>query len=46
MRYDKKHATETPNNNKFLLNSNGHGEGAENYFTLSFDYRFRMLTAT
>ncbi len=43
MRYDKKHATETPNNNKFLLNSNRHGEGAENYYTLSFDYRFQHV---
>jgi hypothetical protein len=28
------------NNDKFLQNNNGHGEGVENYYTLSFDYRF------
>ena len=27
-------------NDKFLYNNNGHGEGVENYFTLSFEYRF------
>ena len=27
-------------NDRFLQNNNGHGEGTENYFTLSFDYRF------
>lgn len=28
------------NNDVFLQKNNGHGEGVENYYTLSFDYRF------
>lgn len=28
------------NDNKFLQKNNGHGEGVDNYYTLSFDYRF------
>ena len=28
------------NNNAFLYNNNGAGEGIENYFTLSFKYEF------
>ena len=28
------------NNDKFLYKNNGHGEGVENYYTLSFEYQF------
>lgn len=31
------------NNNKFLQDNNGHGEGVENYYTLSFEYKFEYL---
>ena len=30
-------------NDKFLYRNNGHGEGNENYCTLSFEYKFEYL---
>lgn len=28
------------NQDRFFQNQNGHGEGCDNYYTLSFEYRF------
>jgi len=33
-------------NDRFLQNNNGCGEGTENYYTLSFDYRFEYCEDT
>ena len=42
-RYDKKYTAVNTHNDKFLQNNNGHGEGTDTYFTLSFDYKFEHL---
>ena len=31
---------------QFLANNNGHGEGVDNYYTFSFDYRFEHCSDT
>jgi hypothetical protein len=41
-RYNQASAQFTVNkrNDPFLQNNNGHGEGSDNYYSLSFDYKF------